>query len=188
MNIYVILLRGINVGGKNKIPMTELKLFLEEQGFDNVMTFIQSGNVILQSKLDAKTLSQKIEKSLPRKFKLDSSIIKVLVLTNEQLQMIVDNKPKDFGDQPEKYHSDVIFLIGISADEAIKVFEPREGVDKVWQGDLAIYSQRLSAKRTKSRLSKIVGTPVYQSMTIRSWNTTTKLLKILEEIDTRKGV
>ena len=188
MNTYVILMRGINVGGKNKIPMTELKLFLEEQSFDNVMTFIQSGNVILQSKLDAKTLSQKIEKSLPRKFKLDSSIIKVLVLTNEQLQMIVDKKPKGFGDQPEKYHSDVIFLMGISADEAIKVFEPREGVDKVWQGDLAIYSQRLSAKRTKSRLSKIVGTPVYQSMTIRSWNTTTKLLKILEEIDTRKGV
>lgn len=188
MNTYVILMRGINVGGKNKIPMTELKLFLEEQGFDNVMTFIQSGNVILQSKLDAKTLSQKIEKSLPRKFKLDSSIIKVLVLTNEQLQMIVEKKPKGFGDQPEKYHSDVIFLMGISADEAIKVFKPREGVDKVWQGDLAIYSQRLSAKRTKSRLSKIVGTPVYQSMTIRSWNTTTKLLKILEEIDTRKGV
>src|SRR5258705_11801515 len=188
MNTYVILMRGINVGGKNKIPMTELKLFLEEEGFDNVMTFIQSGNVILQSKLDAKTLSQKIEKSLQRKFKLDSSIIKVLVLTNEQLQMIVDKKPKGFGDQPEKYHSDVIFLMGISADEAIKVFEPREGVDKVWQGDLAIYSQRLSAKRTKSRLSKIVGTPVYQSMTIRSWNTTTKLLKILEEIDTRKGV
>jgi uncharacterized protein (DUF1697 family) len=47
MNTYVILMRGINVGGKNKIPMTELKLFLEEQGFDNVMTFIQSGNVIL---------------------------------------------------------------------------------------------------------------------------------------------
>jgi len=188
MNTYVILMRGINIGGKNKIPMTELKLLLEEQGFDNVMTFIQSGNVILESKLDAKTLSQKIEKRLPRKFKLDSSIIKVLVLTNEQLQMIVDKKPKGFGDQPEKYHSDVIFLIGISADEAIKVFEPREGVDKVWQGDLAIYSQRLSAKRTKSRLNKIVGTPAYQSMTIRSWNTTTKLLKILEEIDTRKGV
>ena len=76
--------------------------------------------------------------------------------------------------------------MGISADEAMKVFKPREGVDNVWQGDLAIYSQRLSAQRTQSRLSKIIGTPAYQSMTIRNWNTTTKLLKILEEIDTHK--
>lgn len=188
MNTYVILMRGINVGGKNKIPMTELKLFLEEQGFDNVKTFIQSGNVILQSKLDAKTLGQKIEKSLPTKFKLDSSMIKVLVLTHKQLQMIVDHKPKGFGDQPEKYHSDVIFLMGLNADEAIKVFKPREGVDQVWPGELAIYSQRLSAERTKSRLNRIVGTPAYQSMTIRNWNTTTKLLQLLEELDTGKGV
>jgi uncharacterized protein (DUF1697 family) len=49
-----------------------------------------------------------------------------------------------------------------------------------------IYSQRLSSLRTKSRLSNIIGTPAYQSMTIRSWNTTTQLLKILEEIETRK--
>ncbi|HSJ88446.1 MAG TPA: DUF1697 domain-containing protein [Anaerolineales bacterium] len=186
MKTYVILMRGINVGGKNKISMTELKTFLEEQGFAHVRTFIQSGNVILQSKLGAKTVRQKIEKGLPGKFKLDSSMIKVLALTSEQLQKIVDDKPKGFGDEPGKYHSDVVFLMGISADEAMKVFKPREGVDNVWQGDLAIYSQRLSAQRTQSRLSKIIGTPAYQSMTIRNWNTTTKLLKILEEIDTHK--
>ena len=119
MNTYVILLRGINVGGKNKISMTELKLFLEEQGFDHVITYIQSGNVILQSKLGAKELGQKVEKNLPSRFKLDTSIIKVLVLTNKQLQMIVKNKPKGFGDQPEKYRSDVIFLMGLSPDEAM---------------------------------------------------------------------
>lgn len=187
MNTYVVLLRGINVGGKNKIPMTQLSRFLEEQGCSHVTTYIQSGNAIVQSKLDAKTLSRAIEKNLPREFKLDSSMVKVLVLTNEQLQRIVDKKPKGFGDQPEKYHSDVIFLMGIGAGEAMQVFEPREGVDKVWPGDLAIYSQRLSAKRTKSRLSKIVGTSAYQSMTIRSWNTTTKLLNLLGEIGRNKG-
>lgn len=182
MTTYLILLRGINVGGKNKIRMADLKLFLEEQKFENVTTFIQSGNVILRSKLDAETITQKIEKGLPRKFKLDSSLIKVLVLTTKELQMIVDKKPKGFGDQPEKYHSDIIFLIGISANEAMKVFNPREGVDKIWPGTLAIYSQRLSAKRTQSRLSKIVGTPVYKSLTIRNWNTTTKLLKLAQEL------
>ena len=63
----------------------------------------------------------------------------------------------------------------------MRVFNPREGVDAVWQGTGVIYSQRLSAERTRSRLSAIVGTPAYQSMTIRNWNTTTKLLAMLRE-------
>jgi uncharacterized protein (DUF1697 family) len=68
------------------------------------------------------------------------------------------------------------------------VFDPREGVDKVWPGDGVIYSQRLSSQRTKSQLSKIVATPVYKSMTIRSWDTTTKLLEILRNIGIDRGV
>lgn len=187
MNTYVILMRGINVGGKNKISMAELKVFLEAQGLSNVITYIQSGNVIVQSKLGAKTIGRRIEKSLPGAFKLDSSMIKVLVLTNKQLETIVENKPKGFGDQPEKYHSDAIFLIDTDSVQAMPVFDPREGVDNVWPGDGVIYSQRLSSQRTKSRLGKIVGTPVYQSMTIRSWNTTTKLLELLRKIDADQG-
>jgi uncharacterized protein (DUF1697 family) len=61
------------------------------------------------------------------------------------------------------------------------VFDPREGVDKIWPGDGVIYSQRLSSQRTRSRLNKIVGTPAYQCMTIRSWTTTTKLLEMLRK-------
>jgi uncharacterized protein (DUF1697 family) len=185
MKTYVILLRGINVGGKNKISMAELKLFLQEQGFTNVVTYIQSGNVVLQSNLGAKTIAQNIEEGLPTRFKLDSSIIRVLVLTRKELQGIVDNKPKGFGDQPAKHHSDVIFLMGISAVQALPVFSPREGVDEVWSGEGVIYSQRLSDQRTKSRLGRIVGTPVYQFMTIRNWNTTTKLLEIAQKVDSK---
>ena len=180
MKSYVVLLRGINVGGKNKISMTELKFCLEEQGFEDAMTYIQSGNVILRSSLDATALGQKIEAMLSNKFKLDSSIIKVLILTEDQLQAVIDERPKGFGEQPDKYHSDAIFLMGIDADQAMSVFNPREGVDQVWPGNGVIYSQRLSALRTKSRLSKIVGTPAYQSMTIRSWSTTTKLLSLMQ--------
>ena len=180
MKSYVVLLRGINVGGKNNISMTELKFCLEEQGFEDVMTYIQSGNVILQSSLDATALGQKIEAMLSNKFKLDSSIIKVLILTEDQLQAVIDERPKGFGEQPDKYHSDAIYLMGIDADQAMSVFNPREGVDQVWPGNCVIYSQRLSALRTKSRLSKIVGTPAYQSMTIRSWSTTTKLLSLMQ--------
>ena len=185
MHTYVILIRGINVGGKNKVSMTGLRTCLEELGFSHVSTYIASGNVILESDKRPDAIQAQIEKALPERFKLDSKLIRVLVLTRKQLQAVIENKPKDFGEHPEQYHSDAIFLMGIDAAEAMPVFDPREGVDNVWPGDGVIYSQRLSAQRTKSRLNKIVGTRVYQSMTIRNWNTTTKLLKILEERDTR---
>jgi uncharacterized protein (DUF1697 family) len=183
MNTYVILIRGINVGGKNTIPMADLRTCLEELGFSRVSTYIASGNVIVESSKRPAEIQAQIEAALPTRFKLDSELIKVLALTSTQFQAVIDNKPPGFGEQPEKYHSDAIFLMGIDSAQAMPVFDPREGVDKVWPGDGVIYSQRLSAQRTKSRLGKIVGTPVYQFMTIRSWSTTTKLLKLLEERD-----
>jgi uncharacterized protein (DUF1697 family) len=69
--------------------------------------------------------------------------------------------------------------MGIDAAEAMSVFSPREGVDKVWSGNGVIYSQRLSAERTKSRLNRIMASPLYKSMTIRSWQTTLALVELM---------
>ena len=178
---YVALLRGINVGGKNKVPMAALKKCLEELGFTNVATYIASGNVILESDKPVDEIKAQLEKALPECFKLDDEIIKILVLTRNQLQNIIDNRPEGFGDQPETYHSDALLLMGIDSASVMPLFNPREGVDKVWPGDGVIYSQRLSSQRTRSRLNKIMATPAYKSMTIRSWNTTIKLLEILKK-------
>jgi uncharacterized protein (DUF1697 family) len=178
MDRYLVLLRGINVGGKNIISMVLLKKCLEELGFLDVSTFIASGNVFLTSKLPTAKTKTIIETALPKAFKLESAIIKVLVLTREQLRGVIDKKPKSFGEQQDKYHSDVIFLMNIDPAEAMSAFNPREGVDKVWKGEGVIYSQRLSSERTKSRLNAIMKSPLYKSMTIRSWNTTVKLLKL----------
>lgn len=180
MNTYVILLRGINVGGKNKLPMADLKECLEELGFSDVLTYIASGNAILKSTKSSQEIQNLIEQVLPKKFRLDSELIKILAMTKEQLQKVVIDKPDGFGERPDKYHSDVVFLMGIEPAEAIKVFKPRDGVDKIWQGDAVIYSQRLSSMRTKSRLNAIMITPVYKSMTIRTWNTAVKLLGLME--------
>ena len=188
MHTYVILIRGINVGGKNKVPMTSLKKCLEELGCSKVSTYIASGNVILESDQRPDELQTQIETALPKTFKLDSELIRVLVLTRKQLQAVIDNKPKGFGEQPEKYHSDAIFLMGIDSAQAMPVFNPQEGVDTIWPGDGVIYSQHLSSKRTKSRLSRIMATPEYKSMTLRSWSTTTKLLELLKKTDANKGV
>jgi uncharacterized protein (DUF1697 family) len=177
---YVVLLRGINVGGKNKVPMPALKKCLEDLGFSNVITYIASGNVIVESDSMASEVKAQIEEALPKCFKLDTVIIKVLVLSREQLQAVIDSRPKGFGDSPDEYHSDVIFLMDLDPDKALAVFSPKEGVDTVWPGEGVIYSQRLSSMRTKSRLSKIVGTAPYKQMTIRTYGTVTKLLALMQ--------
>ncbi|KUL26315.1 DUF1697 domain-containing protein [Actinoplanes awajinensis] len=179
MKTFLILLRGINVGGKNKVPMAELRNCLEGLGFLDVSTFIASGNVVLTSDRTAVEVAAQIEAALPEAFKLDSELIKVLVLTRDQLQSVVDDRPEGFGDQPDKYHSDAIFLMGVTSAEVMPIFNPREGVDRVWPGDGVVYAERLSAQRTRSRLSAMMASPLYKSMTVRSWKTTVKLLEIL---------
>ena len=157
MTRYLVLLRGINVGGRNKVPMAALRELLESHGHTKVSTYIASGNVILRSDKAAAAIKRKLEEALPKAFKLDSDLVAVLVLTRAQLRAVVRDRPKGFGDKPDTYHSDTVFLMGISPAEAIQVFDPRPGVDEVWPGKGVIYSQRLSAQRTKSRLGKIVG-------------------------------
>ena len=183
MKAYLILLRGINVGGRNPVPMARLRTLLEDLGYQDVSTYIASGNVLLRSDRTPAAVKAEIEAALPMTFDLHSERLDVLVLTGDQLHAVIAEKPKGFGGQPETYSSDAIFLIGIDAAEAMQVFDPKPGVDTVWAGNGVIYSQRLSAQRTKSRLGKIVGTPAYKSMTIRNWNTTTKLLELLERME-----
>jgi uncharacterized protein (DUF1697 family) len=186
MNTYVVLLRGVNVGGKNKVSMAALRECLTELGSSDVATYIASGNVILRSDRPAEEVQAQIEKVLPEQFDLDDELIKALALSVDRFQAVVDDKPAGFGDDPDTYHSDAIFLMGIDVEQAMSVFAPREGVDAVWPGKDVIYSQRLSAQRTKSRLNKIMSSPLYKSMTIRSWSTTVKLLALLKDLDANR--
>ena len=178
---YVVLLRGINVGGKNPVPMARLREVLGELGYEDVVTYIASGNVILRSDHKPDRIKREIEQALPTAFKLHTENLAVHVLTATELQAVVKKRPKGFGDEPGTYHSDAIFLMGITADDAMAAFDPREGVDRVWPGDGVIYSQRLSAQRTKSRLNKVMSSPLYKSMTIRNWATTTKLAELASD-------
>lgn len=163
--------------------MAGLRKRLEEHGFLNVLTYIASGNVLLKSDKQAEDIKNQIEEVLPKNFKLEDGFVKVLVMPYEQFQAVIDNKPKGFGEQPDKYHSDVIFLMGIDSAQAMSAFSPREGVDHIWAGNGVVYSQRLSSQRAQSRLNKIMATQFYKSMTIRNWNTTTKLLEILGKMN-----
>ncbi|MBM3138504.1 MAG: DUF1697 domain-containing protein, partial [Chloroflexi bacterium] len=78
MNNYIVLIRSINVGGKNKVPMFDLKICLENLGFSSVSTYIASGNVILKSEKTANEVKSLIESALPECFQLDDELIRVL--------------------------------------------------------------------------------------------------------------
>jgi uncharacterized protein (DUF1697 family) len=174
---YVALLRGINVGGRNKVAMPELRQAFADAGYDAVRTYIQSGNVLFESAAARRSLEDDIERVLEARFKTP---LVVVVRSREQYRGVVGDAPAGFGDEPETYHSDVIFLRGpLTAKQAMRVVSPRDGVDQVWPGKGVLYTARLNAELSKSRLGTIVGTPEYQRMTIRSWTTTTKLLSLL---------
>jgi uncharacterized protein (DUF1697 family) len=178
MGRYVALLRGINVGGKNLIKMAELKACFERQGFGDVCTYIQSGNVLLDAKAAGRAaLTMRIEQALAAQFGYRASVV---LRSRKQLQDIVAAAPRGFGASPDEYRYDVIFLKEpLTAPGAMKTVPARQGVDQVHPGTGVLYFARLISKATQSQLSKLASMPIYQSMTIRNWNTTTTLLKML---------
>lgn len=181
MTRYVALLRGVNVGGKNSVPMAALREEFESAGYDAVRTYIQSGNVVFSSDAPAASLEGELEAMLESRFGLP---ILVVVRSQRRFRTIVAKAPTGFGARPDTYHSDVVFLKGpLTSRRAMNTVELREGVDRAWPGTGVVYFQRLSAQRTKSKMSKFVSTPEYQLMTIRNWATTTKLLAMVEEAD-----
>jgi uncharacterized protein (DUF1697 family) len=178
MHRYVALLRGINVGGNNIIKMVDLKACFEKMGFSDVSTFIQSGNVIFRSpETNLTKLTEKVEKTLSKQFSYQSTVV---VVSDLELKAAVKKAPKGFGEEPKKYRYDVIFLKApLSGKEAIKEIKVREGVDEVAAGKNVLYFWRTEENITKSYVSKIILLPIYKQMTIRNWNTTSKLFNLI---------
>jgi len=177
---YLALLRGINVGGKNKIKMTDLKSCFEDMGFTEVVTYIQSGNVLFRSaEKDKLKLIKKIEKTLSERFGYESRIVAV---THKELKKVVAGAPGGFGEDLNTYRCDVIFLKEpLTSRDAMKNVRVKEGVDDAHRGGQVLYFSRLTTRASQSYLPKIIILPMYQYMTIRNWNTTTKLLALMEK-------
>ncbi|MEW6086616.1 MAG: DUF1697 domain-containing protein [Chloroflexota bacterium] len=177
---YLALLRGINVGGNNIIKMSDLKTCFESMGLTDVLTYIQSGNVLFKSaEKDKAKLTKEIEAGLSRQFRYEARSV---VVTYKQLKQAVEEAPRGFGKAPDKFRYDVIFLKEpLTPKEAMKSVSVKEGVDNAYTGKDVLYFSRLIIKAAQSHLTRIIGLPVYQSMTIRNWNTTTKLLALMEK-------
>ncbi len=174
---YLALLRGVNVGGKNLVRMADLRAAFEEMGFDDVATYIASGNVLFRAPRQRRErLAAEIESALSRRFGTE---LKVVLLTGAMLRGVVDGAPRGFGADTDR--CDVIFVRKpLTAARAFAAIETREGVDRIWKGRGVVYLSRLDAKASSSRISRFVMRPEYQNVTLRSWSTTRKLLAQME--------
>ena len=176
---YLALLRGINVGGKNIIKMADLRGCFEAEGFRDVVTYIQSGNVIFRApSFGLKTLTNRIEKMLAAAFDYEASVV---MRSRKQMRAVVSDAPSGFGERPETYRYDVIFLKApLAVSAAMESVPTRPGVDKAWAGSGVLYFSRRTDQASRSYLSRLAAMPVYQRVTVRNWNTTTRLLKLME--------
>jgi uncharacterized protein (DUF1697 family) len=176
---YLALLRGINVGGGNIIKMADLKACFEKSKLENVATYIQSGNVLFETaETDHVKVVKTLESALSKTF--ISYKARIVLCSHAKLRQIVQEAPKAFGSQPQKISLRCDLLKApLAASEAMNSVTTKQGVDKVFGGPDVLYFSRLRARAAQSYLARIVALPVYERMTIRNWNTTIKILALM---------
>lgn len=175
---YVALLRGINVGGNNVIKMSDLRDAFTALKLDDVTTYIASGNVLFSAEAtDTTKLTTTIEKALGKRFAFDCRIV---LVSARALADVITQAPKAFGKDPDRYRYDVLFVKPpLDPQAALREVPLKPGIDEAHAGAHALYFRRLGAKATQSHLPKLVTRPIYKHLTIRNWNTTTKLAHLI---------
>ena len=176
---WIALLRGVNVGGGNKLAMPALRETFGALGFGEVRTYIQSGNVVFTADpATGREVEDAVERMLEKRFEIP---ILVVIRSRDELAATIAGAPANHGS--DELRSDVFFLKDPLAAEAAFAALPelREGVDSVALGPGAIYFSRLAAQATKTRMTRLIGTPIYRQLTVRNWRTTTRLLQMLDD-------
>ena len=177
MEKYIALLRGINVGGKNKISMVELKAMFEKLGFSDVSSYINSGNIIFSSsESDEKTLIRKCRSEIEKQFKLD---ISVTVISAKDLSEALENAPVWWDSDDQSKHNAIFVILPATAEDIVK----KVGAAKSEYEQVGVYGQVIfwSAPLvtfSKTRWSKVVSSDAYGSITIRNANTAKKLQQL----------
>jgi uncharacterized protein (DUF1697 family) len=178
MIVYVALLRGINVGGKNKVEMRKLATVFEEAGMTSVRTYINSGNVIFSSPIRARSrLASVLEEAIAERF---GFAIDVLVRDTKSMRAVVEAIPEHWTND-QTMRCDVMFLFGeIARPSVLKKLQFKPEMEDVRYASGAVIWRVDRKNVTRSGMMKLVGTPLYKQMTIRNCNTARKLLQLME--------
>ena len=176
MDRYIALLRGINISGKNKIAMVELKEGFVELGFTDVATYLNSGNVVFSSDIDDKNmLSDNIKSMIKDRFDLD---IPVFIILQEELKEVLDNAPDWWGDDKEIYDNLIFIMPPLSCEEVCdEIGEPKAEYEKVhsYKGVIFWSFVRKDYKKT-NWWSRTASCGVSDKITIRTANTVRKIV------------
>ena len=174
---YIALLRGINISGKNKILMSELKLEIENNKYQNVYTYLNSGNVIFESDIDNKnSIMKDFYRIIKNKFNLE---IPIFIMTAFELEDILNNNPKWWGTNNKKIYDNLIFIIPPTRFEEIynTIGKPKENVEKIEEYNNSIFwSYDLKNYRKSNWWNKTASTNISDKITIRTANTMKKVL------------
>jgi len=175
---YIALLRGINVGGKSRVAMSELRACFESLGFTNVSTYINSGNVLFETKKSDKAkLVQKCEAAIET---MTGFHVICSVISADELKTAMAHAPKWWGIDKESTNN-AIFVIAPATTAQImqEVGESKPEYEKVLAHEPIIFWTAPVKTFSRTRYKNIVGTNAYQSVTIRNANTARKLLELV---------
>ena len=176
---YIALLRGINISGKNKISMSEFKLELEKNKYQNVFTYLNSGNVIFESDIDNKeSIMKDIYEIIKNEFNLE---IPVFVMTPVELEDILSHSPDWWGTDDKEIYDNLIFIIPPTKFEEIcqAVGEPKDDIEKIKEYNNSIFWSFCLKKYRKSNWwRKTASTEISDKITIRTANTMKKVLEL----------
>ena len=172
------LLRGINVGGKRRVDMKQLKAVFEDVGMSSVKTYINSGNVIFSSSDRGKArLIALLEKAIAKKF---GFAVDVLLCDLKGMRAIVEAIPGHWTNN-DKMKVDVLFLkSAVNRSSVLKKMRHRPEIEDVKYVPGAVIWRIDRKDATRSGLMRVAGTDIYKSMSIRNCNTTRKLLELME--------
>lgn len=181
-NIFVALLRGVNVGGNNMISMKALKESFEAIGFTQVTTYINSGNVIFKTKeTDARKLERKIERMLAKDFQLDS---KVVVRSVAEMEELLNSLPSSWDDD-SRWRYYVIFLRhSIDSEKILADLPANDDIEQIVYRPGTLLWSALISGLTRSKIHKLSGQKIYREMTVRNLNTTRKLHELMKKAET----
>jgi len=184
MAIHIAFLRGINVGGKNKIKMADLRESLEKLGLSEVQTYIQSGNVLFGSEEDEATLRQRIEREIERAFGL---AVHVVIRTSAELKQLVANLPfsdKQIAEAEAAAEGECLYVSMLRREldaERVERLKAAAFDDQFRVAGRDIYlllRQSIRHSKLAARVEKL-GVPA----TTRNWNTIQKLSAMADEME-----
>jgi len=180
---HVALLRGINVGGRNRVPMPELKALMAELGHAGVATYIQSGNAVFTStEKDPAQLADQLEQAIADRLNVSCGVV---VITKDELQQVIDDNPFPGEDNPKALHA-VFRRAELTADERAKVAQAAEKARAKGSQDEAVIVGRTMFLHTpdglgRSELSaQLARTAASKTGTARNWATVHKLRSMLD--------